>query len=63
VKERAITVSLGSDRNETKINASCTLPDLTKLLVSLDYAESLSDASVNAIDGVGAPVLRRIMDR
>jgi hypothetical protein len=38
--------------NETKINAGSTLPDLTKLLVPLNYAESLSGASVNAIDGV-----------
>jgi len=62
VKERAITVSLGINYrngsaicwfNKTKINAGSTLPDLTKLLVPLNYdAESLSGASVNAIDGV-----------
>jgi hypothetical protein len=38
--------------NGTKINAGSTLLDFTRLLVSVNYTESLSGASVSALDGV-----------
>jgi hypothetical protein len=38
--------------NGTKINAGATLLDLTKLAVSVNYTESSSGASINAVGGV-----------
>jgi len=61
VKETIITVDLGINYgngtairwlNETKINAGSTLLDLTKLVASVNYTESLSGASVSAINNV-----------
>lgn len=61
VKETIITANLGINYgngsaihwlNETKINAGSTLLDLTKLAASVNYTESLSGASVNAIDTI-----------
>jgi hypothetical protein len=61
VKGQSITANLGISYgngsatrwlNETKINSGSTLLDLTRLVASVNYTESLSGASVNAIDGV-----------